>query len=167
MTTPPTNSTSLSTAASDTNTPTFTVPMTATSQTTAVDTSMPDTTVITPDTTVITTANTSHTANTTSNSDNRITHGVGFNNSEKNITIVFSVALGALAVAFVIFMFHRCKQRAQYLHQPFYNSDEPDTFVAGDDTLVISGGLYDGHPIYDNVPTVQEDQSQFRLQFFH
>lgn len=39
--------------------------------------------------------------------------------------------------------------------------------VADDDILVISGGLYDGHPIYDHVPTASEDQSQFRLEFLH
>lgn len=158
--TPLTNSTLPTTATTGTDTPTFTVPVTATSQTTAVQSSSPDTTVIT-------TANVSHTTNTTTNSEDRVTHGFGFNSSEKNITIVFSVALGVFAVAFVIFMFHRCKQNVQYLHQPFTNSDDADDLGAGDDTLVISGGLYDGHPIYDNVPTAQEDQSQFRLQFLH
>lgn len=42
-----------------------------------------------------------------------------------------------------------------------------DAFVADDDTLVISGGLYDGHPIYDNVPTASADESQFHLEFLH
>ena len=50
---------------------------------------------------------------------------------------------------------------------PVHIKFSADAFVADDDTLVISGGLYDGHPIYDNVPTVSEDQSQFRLEFLH
>uniref|UniRef100_A0A3B4VH95 Flocculation protein FLO9-like n=1 Tax=Seriola dumerili TaxID=41447 RepID=A0A3B4VH95_SERDU len=88
----------------------------------------------------------------------------GLDISEKNMTIVFSVALGVFGVALVIFMFHRCKQKIQYLHQPLNNTNDTDAFVADDDTLIISGGLYDGHPIYDNVPTAPEDQSQFRLE---
>uniref|UniRef100_A0A4W6CB92 Uncharacterized protein n=1 Tax=Lates calcarifer TaxID=8187 RepID=A0A4W6CB92_LATCA len=90
----------------------------------------------------------------------------GLNTSEKNMTIVFSVALGVFGLALVMFMFHRCKQKIQYLHQPLNNTDG-DAFVADDDTLIISGGLYDGHPIYDNVPEAPEDRSQFRLEFLH
>ncbi|KAI9524456.1 hypothetical protein NQZ68_018139 [Dissostichus eleginoides] len=64
---------------------------------------------------------------------------------------------------------YRCKHNIQYLHQPLNNTDDTaDAFVADDDTLVISGGLYDGHPIYDNVPEAPAaDRSQFRLQFLH
>lgn len=40
------------------------------------------------------------------------------------------------------------------------------TFVSDDDTLVISGGLYDAHPIYDNVPTLSDDQYEYRLEFY-
>uniref|UniRef100_A0A8C3G597 Uncharacterized protein n=1 Tax=Cyclopterus lumpus TaxID=8103 RepID=A0A8C3G597_CYCLU len=95
------------------------------------------------------------------------------NISEKNMTIVFSVVLGVFAVAVVVFMLHKCKHKIQYLHQPLNNTGDAGKvfpFVmhsvhirSYDDTLVISGGLYDGHPIYDNVPTAPEDQSQFRL----
>lgn len=114
------------------------------------------------------------------------------------MTIAFSSVLGALGLAVVVFIFHKCKHRIQYLHQPLNSTgdagkDHPpsptppltirpanttssfikqlkmsfsaDEFAADDDTLVISGGLYDGHPIYDNVPPVPADQSQFRLQF--
>lgn len=109
------------------------------------------------------------------------------------MTIVFSAVLGAFALALVVLMFHKCKHKIQYLHQPLNNAGKAfplvmhsvyrivsvvsnvlnpisfsgDEFVAEDDTLVISGGLYDGHPIYDNVPTAPDDQSQFRLQLFH
>ncbi|XP_040890746.1 sialomucin core protein 24-like [Toxotes jaculatrix] len=157
ISTPLTNITSLTTITPGTHTPTFTTLTTPEIQTTEGYTS-------TPETTVITTANLSHTVNTTSGSVDRITQGLGLNISEKNMTIVFSVVLGVFAVALVIFMFHRCKQKIQYLHQPLNNTD---AFVADDDTLIISGGLYDGHPIYDNVPTAPEDQSQFRLEFLH
>ncbi|TNN76459.1 hypothetical protein EYF80_013324 [Liparis tanakae] len=116
-------------------------------------------------TTDATAESSSHAADATSESTGRTTRGLGLNISEKNMTIVFSAVLGAFALTLVVFMFHKCKHKIQYLHQPLNNAG--DDFVADDDTLVISGGLYDGHPIYDNVPTAQEDPSQFRLQFFN
>nr|XP_046239063.1 sialomucin core protein 24-like [Scatophagus argus] len=152
--TPLTNSTPLTTTTH--NTPTTTPAM----PTTAGYTSTPDTTV--------TTANSSHTVNTTSDSVDETTQAdLPLDISEKSMTILFSVVLGVLATALVVFMFHKCKQKIQYLHQPLNNSDDTDAFATDDDTLVISGGLYDGHPIYDNVPTVPADQSQFRLEFLH
>ncbi|XP_042364450.1 sialomucin core protein 24-like isoform X2 [Plectropomus leopardus] len=153
-----TNSTSQTTTAP--GTPTFTALTTPSTQTTVGY-------ISTPDATVITTANSSHTVNTTPESVYRTTQGLGLNIPEKNMTILFSVVLGVLALALVVFMFHRCKHRIQYLHQPLNNTDDTDTFEADDDTLVISGGLYDGHPIYDNVPPSPAGQSQFRLQFLH
>lgn len=111
------------------------------------------------------TESSSHAAAATSESTGGTTRGLGLNIAEKNMTIVFSAVLGAFALALVVLMFHKCKHKIQYLHQPLNNAG--DEFVAEDDTLVISGGLYDGHPIYDNVPTAPDDQSQFRLQLFH
>ncbi|XP_056241858.1 sialomucin core protein 24-like [Seriola aureovittata] len=157
---PLTNSSLLTTTTPGTHTSSFTAVTMPVIQSTAGY-------ISTPDTSVITTANSSNTVNTTSDSVDRITQGFGLDISEKNMTIVFSVALGVFGVALVIFMFHRCKQKIQYLHQPLNNTDDTDAFVADDDTLIISGGLYDGHPIYDNVPTAPEDQSQFRLEFLH
>ncbi|KAM6946931.1 uncharacterized protein PEZ65_000649 isoform 2-T2 [Lycodopsis pacificus] len=150
--TPPTKSTTPTTP----GTPTSTALTTSTRTTAGY--------ISTPDTTVITTANSSHTVNTTSGSVDTTTPGLRLNISEKSMTIVFSVVLGVFALAGVVFMFHRCKHKIQYLHQPLNNTDE---FVADEDTLVISGGLYDGHPIYDNVPAAPADQSQFHLQFRH
>ncbi|KAK2861807.1 hypothetical protein Q5P01_001340 [Channa striata] len=118
-----------------------------------------------PDTTPITTANSTHVVNTTLNSGDRSTQGSGLNISERNMTIAFSVILGLFTVALVAFMFHRCKHKIQYLHQPLNNTGDTGAFEADDDTLVISGGLYDGHPIYDNVPTAPEDPTEFRLEF--
>ncbi|XP_035517037.1 putative GPI-anchored protein pfl2 [Morone saxatilis] len=158
--TPLTNSTSLTKTTPGNHTPTFNAPTTPAMQTTEAN-------ISTPDTTVITTANLSSTVYTTSDSLNRTTQGLRLNMSEKNMTILFSVVLGVFATAVVVFMFHQCKQKIQYLHQPLNNTDDTDAFVADDDTLVISGGLYDGHPIYDNVPTPSADQSQFRLEFLH
>ncbi|KAI4826768.1 hypothetical protein KUCAC02_030201 [Chaenocephalus aceratus] len=156
-----TNTTSQITTTPGNRTPTLTAQTTPATQTTAGNMS-------TPTATVITTATSSHTVNTTSDSMNRTTHGLRLNISEKNMTIVFSVVLGVFALALVGFMFRRCKHNIQYLHQPLNNTDDTDAFVADDDTLVISGGLYDGHPIYDNVPEAPAaDRSQFRLQFFH
>ncbi|XP_026162963.1 cell wall integrity and stress response component 4 isoform X2 [Mastacembelus armatus] len=152
ITTPLTKSTSLMTAAP--HTPTATTAQTAAGYTG------------TPDVTATTTANPPHTVNTTSDTDNK-SQGLGLNTSEKNLTIVFSVILGLFAVAIIVLVLHKCKQKLQYMHQPLNNSSDTEMFVADDDTLVISGGLYDGHPIYDDVPTAPAEQSQFRLEFLH
>uniref|UniRef100_A0A3Q3QQD6 Uncharacterized protein n=1 Tax=Monopterus albus TaxID=43700 RepID=A0A3Q3QQD6_MONAL len=155
-----TNSTSVMTTTPGNHTPTFTALTTPAIETTAGYTS-------TPDTTVITISKSPPTASTSSDSEDRTTQGLGLNISEKNLTIVFSVILGVFAVVLVVFMFHRCKQKVQYLHQPLHNNGDTGRsfpFIIYDDTLVISGGLYDGHPIYDNVPTAPADQSQFRLE---
>uniref|UniRef100_A0A3B5QL77 Uncharacterized protein n=1 Tax=Xiphophorus maculatus TaxID=8083 RepID=A0A3B5QL77_XIPMA len=42
-----------------------------------------------------------------------------------------------------------------------------DGFVLDDDTLVISGGLYDAHPIYDNVPPTPAEPSLFVVNKEH
>ncbi|XP_045932251.1 sialomucin core protein 24-like isoform X2 [Micropterus dolomieu] len=153
-----TNSTSVMTT-TGTPTSTFTARTTPAKQTTEGYISTPVTTVIT--------SNSSHTVNTTADIMDRTTQGLGLNISERNMTILFSVVLGVFATTLVVFMYHRCKHKIQYFHQPLDNTEDTDAFVADDDTLVISGGLYDGHPIYDNVPTVPADQSQFRLEFLH
>ncbi|KAM8914931.1 uncharacterized protein AB9W97_012104 isoform 1-T2 [Spinachia spinachia] len=101
----------------------------------------------------------------TSSMQTAVLHGLRLNISEKSMTVAFSSVLGVLGLAVVVFMFHKCKHKIQYLHQPLNSTGDTDDFVADDDTLVISGGLYDGHPIYDNVPPVPADQSQFPLHF--
>uniref|UniRef100_A0A3Q3B8H3 Uncharacterized protein n=1 Tax=Kryptolebias marmoratus TaxID=37003 RepID=A0A3Q3B8H3_KRYMA len=72
--------------------------------------------------------------------------GLNLNVSEKNMTIIFSAVLGVFLLALQI-------------NIPFKFST--DGFVADNDTLVISGGLYDGHPIYDNIPPVPSEPSHF------
>ncbi|MEQ2287568.1 Sodium-coupled monocarboxylate transporter 1 [Ameca splendens] len=93
------------------------------------------------------------------------TVGLRLNIPERNMTIIFSGMLGLFAVAVVMIMFYKCKHKIQYLHQPVTTTDDTDGFVVDDDTLVISGGLYDDHPIYDNVPPPPAEQSQFHLEF--
>ncbi|KAM3877754.1 sodium-coupled monocarboxylate transporter 1 [Diretmus argenteus] len=152
-----TDSASLMTTIPSTETPNFPVLTTQETQTTANNTSTAPTS----------TENVSPTANKTSDLMQSTTQGLGLNSSEKNMTILFSIVLGVFAVGLVMYTFHRCKQKIQYLHQPLYNTEDTDRFVADDDTLVISGGLYDDHPICDNQPTATTEQAQFRLEFLH
>uniref|UniRef100_A0A3Q2CV33 Uncharacterized protein n=1 Tax=Cyprinodon variegatus TaxID=28743 RepID=A0A3Q2CV33_CYPVA len=85
-----------------------------------------------------------------------ISLGLKLNISERNLTIIFSGMLGLFALATVMIMLYKCKHKLQYLHQPLHTTDDTGKT---DDTLVISGGLYDGHPIYDNLPPPHEEQS--------
>ncbi len=55
--------------------------------------------------------------------------GVELNISEENMTIIFSVVLGVFAVASVVLMFHKCKQKMQYLHQPLNTDDTGKKFL--------------------------------------
>lgn len=109
---------------------------------------------------VTTTANSS-VVNATSHS------GVRLSLSERNLTITFSVMLGIFALAVVAIKLHRWSYKLQFLHQPLNNTEDMNVSTADPDTLVISGGLYDGHPIYDHVPPARQDESQFRLEFLH
>lgn len=152
--TPSTTITSLTATTGSSHTTTLTAVTTPAIQTT-------DSNMSTSDSTVVTTASSSP-VSTTSDS-NITTKAFLLDTSEKNMTIIFTVVLGTAALALVIFTFHKCKHKIQYAHQRLDN--DRGSFVADDDTLVISGGLYDGHPIYDNVPPVSTDQSQFRLEF--
>ncbi|CAK6967225.1 flocculation protein FLO9-like [Scomber scombrus] len=166
--TPVINSTSLITT-NGTQMSTFTVQTTPATKTTAGHISTSDKSE-TSDTSLTTNTDSSSTVNTTSDSTyktSQVPLVLGLDVSEKSMTILFSVVLGVFAFALVLFMFHRCKHKTQYLHQPLNNTNDTDAFVADNDTLVISGGLYDGHPIYDNIPPVPADQSQFRLEFLH
>ncbi|KAG7472145.1 hypothetical protein MATL_G00105550 [Megalops atlanticus] len=110
--------------------------------------------------------------------------------SEKAMTIFFSVLLGVAILAVVVYSLTRCRREGtQFMHRPLYNnSEEPgeqlsgfsgaDRFKARDDTLVISGGLYDGPEVFNPTMTTEEDvgfhsdqlpfapgPAQFRLEF--
>ncbi|XP_015255656.1 PREDICTED: uncharacterized protein LOC107101304 [Cyprinodon variegatus] len=122
--------------------------------------------ISTPDTPESSTVNSTHSV-TTYTYPPKTTEGLKLNISERNLTIIFSGMLGLFALATVMIMLYKCKHKLQYLHQPLHTTDDTDGFTVDEDTLVISGGLYDGHPIYDNLPPPHEEQSQFRLEFRH
>lgn len=114
----------------------------------------------------VTTTTNSSVVNATSQSVHA-TQGVRLSQSDKNLTITFSVVLGIFALAVVAVKLHRCSHKLQFLHQPLNNGEDLNVSTADPDTLIISGGPYDGHPIYDNVPPATQDESQFRLDFLH
>ncbi|XP_036839146.1 sialomucin core protein 24-like isoform X3 [Oncorhynchus mykiss] len=108
--------------------------------------------------------------------------GFGLDNSEKGMTVFFSVVLGVFVLGIFMYMLNRWNQMRQYSHRPLYNNSEAEVggSLAADDTLVISGGLYDGSQIYNPTMTttdMTEDEfnfdnrlhvsqrSQFRLEF--
>ncbi|XP_051996576.1 uncharacterized protein LOC127653836 [Xyrauchen texanus] len=108
--------------------------------------------------------------------------GAGMNHSEKSLTILFSILLGVIVLIILgLFVYksgRRNQRRIQYTHRRLQNEDTGEQFTVPDDTLVISGGLYDGPQIYNPTMTVQnEDEfqtdepghayrhTQFRLEF--
>lgn len=113
-----------------------------------------------------TTAANSSAVNVTSQSV-RVTQGVRLSQSDKSLTITFSVILGIFVLAVVAFKLHRCSHKLQFLHQPLNNGEDLNVSTADPDTLIISEGACDGHPIYDNVPPARQNESQFRLEFLH
>ncbi|XP_072540769.1 uncharacterized protein [Salminus brasiliensis] len=98
------------------------------------------------------------------NKTNNETTGAGLKLSEKSMTILFSVILGVivlLVLGQIVYKVSRNKQRrVQYSHRPLYNEDTGEHFVVPDDTLVISGGLYDGPQIYNPTVTALNDEDQ-------
>ncbi|CAJ1050271.1 sialomucin core protein 24-like [Xyrichtys novacula] len=142
-----------------THVPTVTARTTLSQQTTGSHKNSSETTVIT--------VSPPRTVNTTSHSLNRTAPGLGLDKSEMSMTVLFSVILLVFVMALVLFVFRRCKHKIQYLHQPLTNTDDADGLEADEDSLVISGGLYDGHPTNDNAATASNEQSQFRLEFLH
>uniref|UniRef100_A0A673LY08 Uncharacterized LOC107708059 n=2 Tax=Sinocyclocheilus TaxID=75365 RepID=A0A673LY08_9TELE len=107
--------------------------------------------------------------------------GDGLNHSEKSLTILFSILLGVIVLVILghfVYKFGRSKERSiQYTHRRLHNEDTGEPFAVPDDTLVISGGLYDGPQIYNPTMTVQNEEfqidapgfasrpTQFRLEF--
>lgn len=107
---------------------------------------------------------------------------VGLSRSEKSLTVLFSALLGAIVVIVLVYFMHKYRKRkqtrVQYTHRRLQSEDTGDQFAAADDTLVISGGLYDGPQIYNPTMTVQNEDdfqtdasgfgytsTQFRLEF--
>ncbi|XDV35377.1 hypothetical protein PO909_005339 [Leuciscus waleckii] len=108
--------------------------------------------------------------------------GGGLNHSEKSLTILFSILLGVIVLVILMnfaYKYGRSKERSiQYTHRRLQNEDTGEPFAMPDDTLVISGGLYDGPQIYNPTMTVQNEEeiqtgipgfasrpTQFRLEF--
>ncbi|XP_067863898.1 sialomucin core protein 24-like [Heptranchias perlo] len=99
------------------------------------------------------------------------------------VTICLSTILGVVILTIIMYNVTKCKRRrAQYSHRPLYTSsyEEPGgSYNIPDDTLVISGGLYDESRVYNpNMTVLEEDDeihseypafsskySQFRLEF--
>ncbi|XP_036426975.1 sialomucin core protein 24-like [Colossoma macropomum] len=96
--------------------------------------------------------------------NNETAAGAGLNFSEMSMTILFSVVLGVIVLMVlgqIVYKVSRNKQRmVQYSHRPLYNEDTGEQFVVPDDTLVISGGLYDGPQIYNPTVTTLNDEDQ-------
>ncbi|KAJ0068639.1 hypothetical protein NL108_010312 [Boleophthalmus pectinirostris] len=95
------------------------------------------------------------------------TRGPQLSISERNLTITFSVMLGLSALAVVAVKFHRWSHKLQFLHQPLHNTQDLNALTEEPGTLVISEGLYNEHPIYDNVPPARQDEAHFSLEFLH
>ncbi|XP_056126336.1 sialomucin core protein 24-like isoform X2 [Rhinichthys klamathensis goyatoka] len=108
--------------------------------------------------------------------------GGGLNHSEKSLTILFSILLGVIVLVILmnfVYKYGRSKERSiQYTHRRLQNEDTGEPFAVPDDTLVISGGLYDGPQIYNPTMTVQNEEefqtdipgsasrpTRFRLEF--
>ncbi|XP_076870314.1 uncharacterized protein LOC143521393 isoform X2 [Brachyhypopomus gauderio] len=138
---------------------------TATLTTTSMTLSSPTTTAIVSS---LSTTNTTPayltTKMTLDNHTNNETTGPGLNHSEKSMTILFSMVLGVIVLivlAQFVYKVIRSKQRSvQYSHRPLYNDDAGDQSGVPDDTLVISGGLYDGPQIYNPTVTTLNDEDQ-------
>ncbi|XP_052456129.1 uncharacterized protein LOC128015918 isoform X2 [Carassius gibelio] len=137
----------------------------------------------TDNTTVVTkpTAITSTTVTQNSFTSLNKSQGDGLNHSEKSLTILFSILLGVIVLVVLghfVYKFIRSKESSiQYTHRRLHNEDAGEPFAVPDDTLVISGGLYDGPQIYNPTMTVQNEEfqigtpgfssrpTQFRLEF--
>ncbi|XP_072282368.1 uncharacterized protein [Pyxicephalus adspersus] len=83
--------------------------------------------------------------------------------SEIILTSIFSTVLVVVVVVIIFVGFKKClRGRSQYSHHPLRETSyEPDRYSSPDDTLVISGGLYDAPRIYNpNMTVLEEEESQ-------
>ncbi|XP_043932381.1 uncharacterized protein LOC122806215 isoform X2 [Protopterus annectens] len=91
------------------------------------------------------------------------------NNSEIILTIVFSIVLGVAVLVLIMYSVNKCKKRReQYSHHRLETipyDDTADTYSVPDDTLVISGGLYDVPRVYN--PTVSTLEDDNVLDYLH
>ncbi|KAA0712704.1 hypothetical protein E1301_Tti004861 [Triplophysa tibetana] len=167
-----------------TSSPTTTVNVSTTAITSGNNTPYSSTTVLTTSTTSLVTKPTEKTStNVTQNNSTDINKSsVGLSSSEKSLTVLFSALLGLIVLIVLVYFMHKYRKRnqtrVQYTHRRLQNEDTGEQYPGADDTLVISGGLYDGPQIYNPTMTVQNEEdfqadaagfgyasSQFRLEF--
>ncbi|XP_034979930.1 uncharacterized protein LOC118089406 isoform X2 [Zootoca vivipara] len=107
--------------------------------------------------------------------------GSGLSNSDTILTIFFAIVLALTILGFIIYIFNKYrKRRDQFSHHPLYDAsfETVDRYATPDDTLVISGGLYDAPRISNSNMTVYDDDElqidqlpfsaqpgQYRLEF--
>lgn len=105
--------------------------------------------------------------------------GLPLQKEEVILTICLSTLLAVVILTIVMYNVNKCKRRrAQYSHHPLYASSHEEPGFPND-TLVISGGLYDESRVYNpNMTVLEEDDdlhvdypaftskySQFKLEF--
>ncbi|XP_015197865.2 uncharacterized protein [Lepisosteus oculatus] len=91
----------------------------------------------------------------------------GLSYSEKAITIFLSIILGVAVLVLFMYSLNKCKKKkTQYVHRPLYNNhdDTVNRYRTPEDTLVISGGLYDGPQIYNPNMTVLDEDDEFHSE---
>ncbi|XP_075706829.1 uncharacterized protein LOC142741342 [Rhinoderma darwinii] len=93
----------------------------------------------------------------------------GLKYSETVLTSIFSTILVVVLLTILAFCFNKYrKRRSQYSHHPLHeNVFESEGYSPPDDTLVISGGLYDSPRIYNpNMTVLEEDDTQHEYVSF-
>ncbi|XP_006118873.1 uncharacterized protein LOC102450147 isoform X2 [Pelodiscus sinensis] len=94
----------------------------------------------------------------------QVSGGTHLRNSETILTISFSSTLTFVVLAIVICSLDTYrKRRAQYSHHRLHDtsSETADIYTSPDDTLVISGGLYDAAKVYNaNMTVLENDELQ-------
>uniref|UniRef100_A0A8C5LRH5 Uncharacterized protein n=1 Tax=Leptobrachium leishanense TaxID=445787 RepID=A0A8C5LRH5_9ANUR len=155
----------------------------STSSTATPDFSHNTTIAISPNDTSTTNPSTTNTSTTNTSTTNLSvdTASSTLKRSEAILTSIFSTILVIVILAIFLFVFKKYRRRrSQYSHHPLrehvYESD--DRYSTPEDTLVISGGLYDAPRVYNPNMTVLEDEDpqhdyvsfssrpgQFRLEF--
>ncbi|XP_077191112.1 uncharacterized protein LOC143836130 isoform X1 [Paroedura picta] len=102
--------------------------------------------------------------------------------SEFILTVVFALILTLTILGLLVYVLNKYRmRRAQYSHHQLHDTsfDTVDIYATPDDTLVISGGLYDAPRTFSSSMTAYEDgelqtdhlpfsvqHGQFRLEFF-
>ncbi|XP_038676192.1 sialomucin core protein 24-like [Scyliorhinus canicula] len=85
------------------------------------------------------------------------------------LTICLSTILGVVILTIIMYNVTKCKRRrAQYSHRPLYASsyEEPGgSYNIPDDTLVISGGLYDESRVYNPNMTILEEDDELHSEY--